>query len=32
VALEAGGAELPYPLKRLMGLTSKVMTRTAYWL
>jgi len=32
VALEAGGAALPYPLKRLMGLTSKVMTRTAYWL
>lgn len=31
VALEAGGAELPYPLKQLMGLTSKVMTRTAYW-
>ena len=32
VALEAGGAELPYPVKKLMGLTSKVMTRTAFWL
>lgn len=32
VALEAGGAELPYPIKRLMKLTSKVMTKTAYWL
>jgi ubiquinone biosynthesis monooxygenase Coq7 len=32
VALEAGGAELPYPLKKLMGLTSKIMTRTAFWL
>lgn len=31
-ALEAGGAQLPYPIKRLMNLTSKVMTRTAYWL
>jgi len=31
-ALEAGGAELPYPITRLMNLTSKVMTRTAYWL
>lgn len=32
VALEAGGAELPYPVKKLMGLTSKIMTRTSYWL
>jgi ubiquinone biosynthesis monooxygenase Coq7 len=32
VALEAGGAELPYPVKRLMGLVSKIMTRTAYWI
>jgi len=32
VALEAGGAELPYPVKQLMGITSKVMTRTAFWL
>jgi ubiquinone biosynthesis monooxygenase Coq7 len=31
-ALEAGGAQLPYPIKRLMNLTSKVMTRAAYWL
>lgn len=31
-ALEAGGAELPYPIKRLMSLTSKIMTKTAYWL
>lgn len=32
IALEAGGAELPYPIKKLMGLTSKIMTRTAFWL
>jgi ubiquinone biosynthesis monooxygenase Coq7 len=32
VALEAGGAELPYPVKKIMGLTSKIMTRTAFWL
>ncbi|HHI93367.1 MAG TPA: 2-polyprenyl-3-methyl-6-methoxy-1,4-benzoquinone monooxygenase [Gammaproteobacteria bacterium] len=32
VALEAGGTELPLPVKKLMGLTSKVMTRTAFWL
>lgn len=31
VALEAGGTELPYPVKKLMTLTSKIMTRTAYW-
>lgn len=31
-AIEAGGAALPEPVKRLMALTSKVMTRTAYWL
>jgi len=29
-ALEAGGAELPDPVKKLMGLMSKVMTKTAY--
>ena len=29
-ALHAGGAELPGPIKIFMGLTSKVMTRTAY--
>jgi len=27
----AGAAELPPPVKRLMRLTAKVMTRTAYW-
>lgn len=32
VALEAGGAELPAPVKKLMGLTSKIMTRTAFWI
>jgi ubiquinone biosynthesis monooxygenase Coq7 len=31
-AIEAGAAELPLPVKRLMKLTAKVMTRTAYWL
>jgi len=31
-ALEAGGAELPPPVKRFMSLTSIIMTRTAYWL
>jgi len=31
VALEAGGAELPDAVKSLMTLTSKVMTKTAYW-
>lgn len=30
VALEAGGARLPGPVRRLMALTSKLMTRTAY--
>jgi len=29
-ALEAGGAELPGVIKRLMTLTSKIMTKTAY--
>jgi len=32
VALHAGGAELPGPVKTFMGLTSKIMTRAAYWL
>ncbi|ADJ27758.1 2-polyprenyl-3-methyl-6-methoxy-1,4-benzoquinone monooxygenase [Nitrosococcus watsonii] len=32
VALEAGGVELPSSIKALMGATSKVMTRTAYWI
>lgn len=31
-ALAAGGANLPEPVRRLMALTSKVMTTTAYWL
>lgn len=30
VALEAGGAELPAPIKQAMRLTSKLMTTTAY--
>jgi ubiquinone biosynthesis monooxygenase Coq7 len=30
VALEAGGAELPTPLKKAMRLTSRLMTTTAY--
>lgn len=32
VALESGGIELPSPVKALMGIVSKVMTRTAYWI
>lgn len=31
-AAGAGGAELPQPLRQLMTLTSRVMTRTAYWI
>jgi ubiquinone biosynthesis monooxygenase Coq7 len=31
VALEAGGVELPAPIKFAMGLISKVMTKTAYF-
>ena len=31
VALEAGGAELPLPVKVVMGVISKVMTKTSYW-
>ena len=30
-AVEHGAAELPTPIKRLMTLTSKVMTRSTYW-
>jgi len=30
-AVAAGAAELPAPVKALMRLTAKVMTRTAYW-
>ena len=31
-ALEAGGAELPAPVKGMMQLMSKVMTKSAYWI
>jgi ubiquinone biosynthesis monooxygenase Coq7 len=31
VAIEAGGRELPEPVKALMKMASRVMTRTAYW-
>jgi ubiquinone biosynthesis monooxygenase Coq7 len=30
-ALEAGGARLPLPVRLAMKATSKIMTRTAYW-
>ena len=30
-AVTAGAAELPAPVKRLMQMTAKVMTNTAYW-
>ncbi|MES9900286.1 MAG: 2-polyprenyl-3-methyl-6-methoxy-1,4-benzoquinone monooxygenase [Sedimenticola sp.] len=32
LALKGGGAKLPAPIKLAMKLTSKVMTRTVYWL
>ena len=32
VALNAGGAELPAPVKKFMSLTSKIMTKTVYQL
>ena len=32
LALAAGGAELPGPVKLAMKLTSKVMTKTVYWI
>ncbi len=32
VALEAGGAELPAPIRTAMQLTSKIMTKTVYYL
>ncbi|OUR71116.1 demethoxyubiquinone hydroxylase family protein [Methylophaga sp. 41_12_T18] len=32
IALEAGGAELPSPVKLVMGAMSKVMTKSSYWL
>ena len=31
-AVEAGAAELPAPIRRLMQMTAKVMTKTAYWI
>jgi len=31
LALEAGGAELPMPVKGLMGVVSKVMTKSSFW-
>lgn len=31
-AMLAGGAELPKPVRAMMKLTAKVMTRTAYWI
>lgn len=31
-ALDHGGAELPTPVKKLMGMVSKLMTRTVYWI
>ena len=30
-AIDAGAADLPAPIKRVMQLTAKVMTKTAYW-
>ena len=30
-AIEAGAADLPGPIKSLMRITAKVMTKTAYW-
>jgi ubiquinone biosynthesis monooxygenase Coq7 len=32
MALEAGGAELPQPIKIAMKLTSKVMTKSVFYL
>lgn len=32
IALHSGAAELPGPVKKVMRLCSKVMTRTAYWI
>jgi len=31
-AMDAGGSELPMPVRQLMRLTARVMTRTAYWI
>ncbi|MCW8982446.1 MAG: 2-polyprenyl-3-methyl-6-methoxy-1,4-benzoquinone monooxygenase, partial [Gammaproteobacteria bacterium] len=32
IAKGAGGADFPVPIKGLMQLVSKIMTRTAYWI
>jgi ubiquinone biosynthesis monooxygenase Coq7 len=32
LAIKAGGAELPKPVKTVMGLMSKVMTKSSYWI
>ena len=32
VAIESDGAQLPEPVRQLMQCTSKIMTRTAYWI
>lgn len=32
VAIESGGAELPEPVRQAMRCSSKIMTKTAYWL
>jgi len=32
VAIEGGGAELPWPVKKLMGAMSKVMTSSSYYI
>lgn len=32
VAIESGGAELPEPVRQAMRCSSKIMTRTAYWI
>lgn len=32
LAVDAGGATLPIPIKHMMGLMSKVMTKTSYWI
>jgi len=31
-ALKAGGVDLPAPLKKFMGFTAKIMTKSTYWL
>jgi ubiquinone biosynthesis monooxygenase Coq7 len=32
VAIESGGAELPEPVRQVMRCSSKIMTRTTYWI